>query len=275
MLDSRSQSAKKSDNLTPPGPSTPLLKWPGGKRGLLKFILPLVPREFSRYYEPFLGGGALFFRLRPTHSCLGDKNADLVLAYRQIQANPVGVIRALRKLKNTEAAYYKVRDSRPTSDVGKTARLLYLATLSFNGIHVPYGHKTHIEPCVPERIFAASEALAGAALECQDFEVTVRGAQADDLVYLDPPYTTAHSSNGFLKYNASVFSWADQKRLAEVAYGLAERGCSVIVSNVDYAPLLKLYRNFTLLRVDRHSVIAASAKHRRKIRECVFYRLNP
>ena len=229
-MHSRSQSAKKFDKLNIPAPLTPLLKWPGGKRALLKFILPLVPYEFSRYYEPFLGGGALFFRLRPTHSFLGDKNADLVSAYRQIQANPVGVIRALRRLKNTEAAYYKVRDSRPTSDLGKTARLLYLATLSFNGIHrvnldgvfnVPYGHKTHIEPCVPERIFAASEALAGAALECQDFEVTVRGAQADDLVYLDPPYTTAHSSNGFLKYNASVFSWADQKRLAEVAYGLA------------------------------------------------------
>lgn len=264
-------------------PSAPLLKWPGGKRALLKFILPLVPIEFSNYYEPFFGGGALFFSLLPTRSFLADKNAELISAYREVQKNPHGVIRALSKLENSERAYYKVRASTPGSNSGKAARLLYLTTLSFNGIHrvnldgifnVPYGYKTHLQPCDAERILAASSALSRATLNCQDFEITVGQAQKGDLVYLDPPYTTAHSNNGFLKYNAPIFTWIDQQRLADVAHELAKRGCSVILSNADYAPLHKLYHDFQLLRVERHSVMAASKKYRRKITECVFYRVN-
>lgn len=259
---------------------TPLLKWPGGKSALLKHILPLLPRTFDRYYEPFLGGGALFFALQPKQAILADNNSDLINCYTQVRDRPAEIIAHLKKLRNTEKDYYKIRDEVPTDGVARAARLIYLATLSFNGIHrlnlqgefnVPYGHKTHLQPCVPEKIRAASAALSSAELLCEDFERSVENAQEGDIIYLDPPYTTAHRNNGFLKYNAKIFSWQDQVRLSNTANDLARRGCKVIVSNADHASIRDLYENFRLELVGRPSSIAASPKFRREITECIFY----
>jgi DNA adenine methylase len=262
------------------GYGPPLLKWPGGKRRLVKFILPLVPDGFNHYYEPFLGSGALFFAIRPQRASLSDRNPDLISAYGQVRNNPETVIRQLQKLDNSEKNYYAVRSSVPDSESERAARLIYLCTLSFNGIHrvnlkgmfnVPYGFKTHLRPCEPEKIHAASKVLKRAKIECQDFETAVASAQEGDLVYLDPPYTTAHANNGFLKYNAKIFTWDDQKRLAHVARELSGRGCIVIVSNADHLSIRSLYTGFAVLEIDRHSVIAASGRFRRRITECVFH----
>jgi DNA adenine methylase len=258
----------------------PLLKWPGGKRKLLRFILTLAPARFNTYYEPCLGGGALFFALRPERAHLSDRNLDLITTYKCVRDNPRELIRRLSRLKNTESAYYAVRSATPGSESEVAARLIYLAALSFNGIHrvnlkgvfnVPYGYKRHLRPCAPRKIHEASEALKRASLSCQDFEAALAGAGKDDLVYLDPPYTTAHADNGFVKYNAKIFTWNDQKRLADVAHTLAGQGCSVIVSNADHESIRRLYRGFHALEIDRYSVIAASSKARRRITECVYY----
>jgi DNA adenine methylase len=262
------------------GCGLPLLKWPGGKRRLVKFIIPLIPDGFNRYYEPFLGSGALFFAVRPQRASLSDRNPDLISAYGQVRNNPEAVIKQLQKLSNSEKNYYAVRSSVPNSESESAARLIYLCRLSFNGIHrvnlkgkfnVPYGYKTHLNPCEPEKIRAASEMLKWARIECQDFEAAVASAKKGDLVYLDPPYTTAHANNGFLKYNAKIFTWDDQKRLAGVARELAGRGCVVIVSNADHLSIRGLYTGFGILEIDRHSVIAASGRFRRRITECVFH----
>ena len=261
-------------------PLPPLLKWPGGKRRLVQFILPLVPQHFRRYYEPFFGSGALFFALRPTTAHLADKNAELMLTYKQVRDNPAGVIRHLGKLANNEENYYAVRAGNPSSETKKAARLIYLSTLSFNGIHrvnlkgvfnVPYGYKTHLNPCDAQKIGAASEALKRATIKSQDFEEAVSRAREGDVVYLDPPYTTAHRSNGFVKYNARIFTWDDQKRLASVSRELARRGCFVFISNADHPSIRNLYGDFRVLEVGRFSVIAASRKFRHRITECVFY----
>jgi len=264
------------------GRSAPLVKWPGGKRGLLRALLPLVPSDYRRYYEPFLGGGALFFALRPDRSILGDRNCELISMYREVRDNPDRVIASLRRLKNTEKEYYRVRASRPIAGAARAARLLYLMTLAFNGIHrvnlrgefnVPYGFKTHLDPCEEPKIRQASIALANTRLVNEDFERTVASAAAGDVVYLDPPYTTSHRNNGFVKYNAKIFTWNDQRRLAALAERLVKRGCSVIVSNADHESIDELYRGFDKVRVPRHSVIAASAHFRRGVSECVFYRV--
>src|SRR5438309_7200092 len=204
---------------------TPLLKWPGGKRNLLNSILPLVPASFKRYYEPFLGGGALFFALEPQEAFLSDKNAELIHVYVQIRDNPDLVIRALRKLKNSKGNYYSIRSSNPRGDASRAARFIYLITLAFNGIYrvnlngefnVPYGYKKYLDPCDAERIRRASALLSKSVIHDQDFEEALAGADKGDLVYLDPPYTVAHGNNGFVKYNAKIFSWDDQLRLARV-----------------------------------------------------------
>lgn len=258
----------------------PLLKWPGGKRNLLNVILPLTPNQFNRYFEPFVGGGALFFALQPKKAYLSDKNAELIHAYSQVRDRPRAVIRELRKLRNTETNYYKVRSSAPTNAAARAARLIYLVTLAFNGIYrvnlkgefnVPYGYKTHIDPCDEDRIFQASDLLKRAEVRDQDFEEALRTASRGDLVYLDPPYTVAHGNNGFIKYNAKIFSWEDQLRLAQVAKKLVAKGCTVIVSNADHCSIRKLYTGFATATLERNSVIAASSDFRSRVTECVFY----
>jgi DNA adenine methylase len=247
---------------------------------LAQFIIPLFPPNFENYYEPFLGSGAIFFAMRPQRAFLSDNNADLISTYIQVRDRPQAVIAELRTLKNSAKHYYMVRSWVPKSESQKAARMIYLSTLSFNGIHrvnlkgafnVPYGYKTHLSPCEPERIQRTSQDLTPAHITCQDFEIALAKAQKGDAIYLDPPYTTAHTDNGFLKYNSKIFTWEDQKRLAMLANNLAARGCSVVVSNADHASIRNLYKNFDVLEIKRNSVIAASRDFRRTITECVYY----
>jgi len=260
--------------------SITLLKWPGGKRSLLKHILAFVPSTFNSYYEPFVGGGALFFALQPRQAVLADNNTELINCYKQVRDYPSAVIAHLSKLKNTKEDYYAIRKNIPSDDASRAARFIYLMTLSFNGIHrvnlqgtfnVPYGYKEYLDPCATSKIFAVSACLSSAKLLEGDFESAVIDAKSGDFIYFDPPYTVAHGNNGFLKYNARIFSWSDQIRLATTAHNLAKRGCQVLVSNADHPSIQELYSNFNMQVIDRSSAIAASTKYRRKITECLFH----
>jgi len=256
----------------------PLLKWPGGKRALLPQLLPLIPTSFHRYIEPFFGGGALFFAVQPSSALLSDSNEDLINCYRQIRDNPRRLLSYLSRMKNSEEEYYRIRSMSPRSETGKAARFLYLATLSFNGIYrvnrhgvfnVPYGHKTHLSVYQPERTMQISRALAKCDLECLDFEEALERACPYDLIYLDPPYTVAHGQNGFRKYNAKIFSWEDQDRLARMVHLLNKKHCYIIMSNARHSSISKLYKSFTRLTVKRPSVIAASSEYRCRVTESV------
>ncbi len=280
MTDSSRPGVRPQEGFRPDTIHAPLLKWPGGKRRLLSAIIPLIPMDYRRYYEPFVGGGAVFFALRPRRAWLSDTDADLINCYQQVRDNPEAVIRRLRTLRNSEGDYYCIRASRPRVLDIRAARLIYLATLSFNGIfrrnrngdfNVPYGYKTHLKPCDRERILSASTALRTARLECSDFEDAVKSAGPGDVVYCDPPYTVAHGTNGFLKYNARIFSWNDQERLAALARNLANRGCRVLISNANHPSLVDLYKDFDRLVVCRPSTIAANIAHRQETTECLFF----
>jgi DNA adenine methylase len=260
-------------------PISPLIKWPGGKRALAPAILDFIPQVYGTYYEPFLGGGAIFFALLPTSGVLSDTNAELINAYVHVRDYPDDVAKILRSLRNTEQGYYEVRSSSPRTPLRKAARTLYLTRLAFNGIHrvnlkgefnVPYGHKTHLNTVDLDQLQQTSEALQGTELLAGDFESISCRAQAGDVLYFDPPYTVAHANNGFVKYNERIFSWQDQERLASHALALAKRGCRVIISNADHPSLRNLYRKFDCYTIERHSVIAAASEHRRPITECIF-----
>jgi DNA adenine methylase len=119
-------------------------------------------------------------------------------------------------------------------------------------------------------LLTASASLRNAKLRIGDFQKTTIGAKAGDVVYFDPPYTVAHANNGFVKYNEHIFSWADQVRLASYASELANRGCHVLVSNADHSSITELYPDVKRIVLERHSVIAASSHHRRKITESLF-----
>lgn len=257
----------------------PLIKWPGGKRALVPELLKYIPARFGTYYEPFFGGGALFFALQPSVAVLSDLNRELIDCYRCVQERPSDLVRALRKLKNSEFEYYRIRGSSPRTDITRAARFLYLTRLSFNGIHrvnlrgefnVPYGRKEYLESFDEELLASASEALQNTTLRWGDFESSTTNAKRGDLIFFDPPYTVAHANNGFVKYNEHIFSWADQVRLAEHARNLSAKGCHVLVSNADHPSISKLYKGIKRITLKRYSIIAASRDHRRRITESLF-----
>ncbi|MDY0915223.1 Dam family site-specific DNA-(adenine-N6)-methyltransferase [Pseudomonas viridiflava] len=262
------------------GGTSPLIRWPGGKRALVAQLTNCFPNSFRKYYEPFFGGGALFFALTPDKAILSDINPDLICAYTVVRDNPIALIDELRGYENTEDFYYKIRASRPKLDVEKAARLLFLTRHSFNGIYrvnlngdfnVPYGKKYHVTAFDSEKILEVHSLLDSVVLLVSDFEAATACAEEGDIIYFDPPYTVAHANNGFVKYNENIFSWADQVRLAEHARVLASKGCFVAISNADHESVDKLYQGFNKIVISRFSVIAASSAHRRKITECLYF----
>lgn len=260
--------------------SPPLLKWTGGKRLLLKHLYPLLPLRFGTYYEPFVGGGALFFARQPSTAVLADRNPDLTNCYIQVRDKPSEVRAILRNWGSSAQDYYRIRESTFRDDESRAARVIYLTRLSFNGIYrlngrgefnVPYGHRPHLGSCDPERIELASRALRHTTILCSDFEETTRSAVAGDVVYFDPPYARPDDRTKFVRYNDRNFSWDDQERLAELAGRLRRQGISVIISNADHPEIRRLYDGFECMVVSRNSSIAADGKQRGLVNECIFH----
>lgn len=264
-----------------PARCAPFLKWVGGKRPLIDSIVLHLGSSEGSYFEPFLGGGAVFFALRPPRAVLSDVNALLIETFGTVRDIPDDVIEELEQLPHNKREYYRVRDWRPKNRAKRAARFIYLNKTCFNGVYrenlkgdfnVPYGkHGRSLVVCDVSQIRTASKALQGVTLKAEDFEKAVKTAKAGDIVYFDPPYTTAHTNNGFIEYNAKVFSWEDQERLARVAAALVERGVTVVQTNADHASIRKLYgQPFEVVALSRWSTIAASKKKRYPTTELLF-----
>jgi len=258
---------------------SPLFRWPGGKRWLTTELRKLVPADTNRYFEPFIGAGALFFALRPAQSTIADKNHALIECYEAIRDECEEVAELLQSMPRDRESYYRIRAETPTSRSARAARFVYLTTLAFNGIYrvnragqfnVPYGAREYGELGDLVRLRAYSEALSGSTLLTADFEESVDSARSKDLVYLDPPYTVAHANNGFIKYNDRLFSWDDQLRLARVVEDLHQRGCYLVVTNAHHESIASLYPSLRSRVVSRRSVMAASSLHRKPVDEYVF-----
>jgi DNA adenine methylase len=251
----------------------PFLKWAGGKRWFVGRYLASIPTDFGRYIEPFLGSGALFFALQPKEAILSDLNADLVETFVAIKENWKPVVSILRRYHRLHSAafYYRVRSSGPRSVAARAARFIYLNRTCWNGLYrvntrgefnVPVGTKENV--LRDSNDFArASALLRGASLVSSDFESVVSRARRGDLIFADPPYVTAHSRNGFLKYNEKLFSWDDQVRLMECLRRAKRNGVRILATNADTPSIRKLYeKSFTTRSATRSSVIAASSAKR-------------
>jgi DNA adenine methylase len=254
----------------------PFLKWAGGKHWLVQWVSELAPATFGRYYEPFLGAGWFFFSLRPRLATLSDKNNELVDTYKSVAANPEGVLRALSAMRYSRDRYYEIRASSPRSDVRAAARFIYLNRTAWNGLYrvnhegrfnVPFG--TFVRPLdrVADRVVRAASVLRRVRICRGDFEAMLVSAEPGDFVYLDPPYVSAHRDNGFDRYNAKVFGWADQIRLRDVIHELTKRDVQVLMSNADHPSIQKLYRELQITRISRKSLVAGSTTHRTAVTE--------
>lgn len=249
----------------------PILRWAGGKQWISQRLAPLVPSNTRTYFEPFLGGGSLYFTVLPERAVLSDANQRLIETYQGLKDTPLEVIKILERWNNDEQTYYRVRQMNYNDAMHRVAQFIYLNRTCWNGLYrvnqkgkfnVPYGHHRR-EIFNTQHLLDISEILRTAELHHADFDQVLSRGQAGDFVYLDPPYTSLHQSNGFRQYNESLFNWRDQQRLGCTAVSLAERGCSVLVSNADHESVLKLYPGFSSQRVERHSILAASSKFRR------------
>jgi DNA adenine methylase len=256
----------------------PILKWPGGKRHLLKTLLPLASDVRGRYFEPFLGGGALYFAVAPKHAMLGDINPDLVNFYHQLVANPKSLVDRISKLKNNATTYYRLRASSPPTSLDQAVRFFFLNKTCFNGLYrtnlrgqfnVPFGNNKRAVLASPECFKVAARMLRTTTLRVADFESTCNLASKGDFVFLDPPYTVAHENNGFVRYNAPLFTWSDQARLREVVERLSSRGVRFVVTNASHPSIERLYKGFRHYQVTRMSLLSANSKFRRPVTELV------
>jgi DNA adenine methylase len=252
----------------PQGHIRPVVKWAGGKQWLAYAAETLAPGKWTgRYIEPFLGGGAFFFALRPRIAYLSDANHELIRTYEALRDDPDSVVDLLERYPYDEKFYYALRSKRPRTGAAVAARLIYLNKTCWNGLYrvnkrdefnTPFGKYSNPSICEEEKLDEASAALGSAILRCCDFATALEGAKRRDFVYCDPPYITGHQNNGFLKYNAHLFDWEDQERLAEIARGLSLKGVNVLVSNADHEQVVRLYRGFYYYRLSRSTLISGT-----------------
>ena len=260
----------------------PFLKWAGGKRWLVDRNDFHLPHYTARYIEPFVGGGAMFFSTLPQSAILSDMNTRLIETYQAIQERVDLVVESLvehQKLHSKEY-YYSIRSQKFANRTDRAAQFLYLNRTCWNGLYrenlrgefnVPIGTKTKVIDD-DEDLMAVSEALKNATLLASDFESTLDLAGPGDLVFADPPYTTAHNFNGFVKYNEKVFAWADQIRLRDAAIRARDRGAKVLITNAHHPSIFELYDGFgTIEEVTRRSVISGKAAGRIQTSECLIW----
>ena len=256
----------------------PFIRWPGGKSKLALALLSLLPKDYNHYYEPFLGGGALYFHLLPTKSTLSDINPELINAYLQVRDNPKALIKELKKYKNDMTFYYDLRAKKFNNNIKRAARFIYLTKTSFNGIYrenkkgifnVPYGYRENIDFIGSSNLLKVSNSLLSADIRCSHYSDIIANSSKNDFVYFDPPYTLK-KNNGYSIYKSNLFTWDDQLELAEIARGLKNRGVFVMVSNSPHESVKKLYKGFKLIELERLSLVSAYNRSRGKITETVF-----
>jgi DNA adenine methylase len=260
----------------------PFLKWAGGKRQLLPRLLELAPRTFGHYFEPFLGGGALFFALRPARATLSDLNVRLIRTYKGVRDNVDAVIRLLSSYPpHLTRFYYSMRrvDIDVRGDTEVAAWFIYMNKTAYNGLYrvnrrnqfnVPFGRYKNPTICDEPTLRACSSALAGTELRAEDFEVAVARAKRGDFVYFDPPYVPLSATSSFTSYTWQGFSARQHRRLRDVALRLKRRGVSVLLSNSSTPLVRDLYSDgFELIEVSATRMINSKATERGAVTELI------
>lgn len=256
----------------------PILKWVGGKRKILPAIEGVLPREYGTYYEPFLGGGAVFFRISPTKAVVSDLNSELITTYSAVRDNPDEVIRKLRYLayRTSSDYYYYIRGFDRTETWKEAdptmiaARMIFLNKTGFNGLYrvnkegyfnTPWGRKESYIPDT-ENIKAVSEYLRKGdyRIVVMPFQESLEIPVSGDFVYLDPPYVSASATSDFTSYTADGFSMEMQKKLVDCLKSLDNRGVMFLLSNS--AAARPLYKDWKITDVQAPRAIAASWQSR-------------
>lgn len=261
----------------------PFVKWAGGKRQLLPTIANHIPK-FERYFEPFLGGGAVFFSLisqdRDAKWFVSDLNSDLVLSYVTVRDRVKELIHAMELhsvnyFKNPSSYYYKIRESNPKGEIDKVSKLIFLNKTCFNGLYrvnskgkfnVPLGKYINPNIVNKESLLAVSETLQSkeVSIKCQDFERALKNAVSGDFVYMDPPYHPVSETASFTSYTEGDFDYKDQERLCAKFKALDRKGVKVLLSNSKSPEILDLFEEFSdgIIEINANRFINSISKKR-------------
>ncbi len=265
-----------------------ILKWAGGKRRIAQFLSKLCPDVIDRYFEPFLGGGALFLYLAQTKprfkAILSDSNWDLINVYKCVRDDVSDLIAILdihqsKYYKNPEKYYYYMRDTyKPGQDVEKAALLIFLNKTCYNGLYrvnksgvfnVPHG--TYFRPtiCDSRKLKAFSEILQknDAELICDNYRNVIQRCRRPDVVYLDPPYFPSSKTAYFKDYTKEEFGHLEQVILSDEFKRLSNIGCTVLLSNSSSSFISDMYQDYSIMTVSTTRQINCNASNRLGHRE--------
>ncbi|AFY47380.1 DNA adenine methylase Dam [Nostoc sp. PCC 7524] len=259
----------------------PFLKWAGGKSRLIPQYIRYLPKGYQTYYEPFLGGGALFFHLQPIKARLTDINAELITTYRCVRDHVEELICLLQehKTQHNRDYYYYIRANPSNNDLEQAARFIYLNKTCYNGLYrvnsqgkfnVPLGRYKNPNICPEGLLRAASVALATSEIKQADFtDILNYATSSDDFVFCDPPYHPISNTSYFTGYSQNSFSEKDQERLRNTCAELASRGVKVVVCNSDSEFIIKLYKqiNFNIYSIEAARSINSNTQKRGMIKE--------
>ncbi len=265
----------------------PFVKWVGGKRQLLnqfKLLNLYPPKQFdplrARYYEPFVGGGAVFFDLLPRSAFLSDLNKELITTYAVIKNNVEDLIQSLKVHKIEKEYFLKIRafDTNMLSDLEIASRFIYLNRTCFNGLYrvnkkgqfnVPFGKYKRPLICDQDNLRKVSKALQSVELRTGDYSEILDFVKKGDFIYLDPPYYPLNRTSSFTAYTKEGFLEEEQIKLRDVFFELDKKGCFVMLSNSDTSFIRKIYSDAKITEVLAGRMINANALKRGRILELV------
>ena len=260
----------------------PFLKWVGGKSQLITQIRQRLPQTIKRYYEPFIGGGALFFSLQPKHAYISDLNYELINAYQVVKNDVEALIEDLRRHTYEKEYYYLIRNSDRTeefatwSSVARASRIIFLNKTCFNGLYrvnskgqfnTPIGK--YLNPTIldEKNLRACSEALKNTEIQHASFEALEERITAEDFVYFDPPYVPLTVTSNFTGYSSEGFSLQKQQDLYALCCRLHARGIKFLLSNSSAPLVLDLYKEFNIQLVAATRFINSKATGRGAVSE--------
>ena len=260
----------------------PIVKWVGGKRQLMFELIKNMPKSYNRYFEPFIGGGALFFELQPEQDYISDMNEELINLYSVVRDNVYELIKDLSKHEVSKEYFLEIRNIDRTeqytelSDVERASRFIYLNRTCFNGMYrvnsqgqfnVPFGHYKNPRIIDENNLLNCSELLKKTEIKCADFSEILTKVKKGDLVYFDPPYVPLNETSSFTSYTKDGFDINMQFKLRDVCDELDNKGVKFILSNSDTKLVNELYVNYEIKKVFASRQINANADGRGKITE--------
>lgn len=269
---------------------SPILKWVGGKRQLLSEIIPLIDESCDNYVEPFIGGGAVLFRLQPKKAIINDYNTELINVYRTVRDDLDGLVALLQEHEkyNSSDYYYEVRaldrtpDFDKMSNLEKAARIIYLNKTCYNGLYrvnslgqfnSPYGRYKNPNIVNEVVLRAISKYLNRNEISIRsgDYKDVLNDIEKNSFVYLDPPYMPISSSSSFTGYTEGGFGYDKQVELKEECDKLNSKGVHFLQSNSDCEEIRELYKDYRIKVVKAKRAINSDAKKRGQINEVLIY----